>query len=566
MKEMEDGGTAGIRNSLLRMKNRAGNTALHEALRNGNKEVGMLLWEEDREMVGSVNEAGESVLYMAAELGFDRVVKKMVEFLGRSMQREGGVLHGALSGPDGQNPLHAAVLAGSIGCVDALINLRESKVINEPDNKGRTALHFAAKAKQKEIATRLLQIDPSSAYAKDLVHGRTPLLEAASSGHLCVLREILKHCPDTVEISDNEGNNVVHLALKCRQCRSKEVLKVPELVELVNEADGRGDTPLHVAAKDQNYKMVKRLLMIPSVDLRAKNADGLTALDICESQWQFTKKKAYLYRYLKYLPAVRCQKPHILNHSESPLTPLDNPEADLKGHANALTVVATLLTTITFAAAFTLPGGFTPGDSGTNSLPSSPSCNFPDSSDPLPPTQLPGPPPHSPGDAVLINQPAFMVFILTDVLAVSTSLTIIFILISAILSDETFLKRAIVYSKKLLYLALAGTMVAYITGLYSVISTDVEWLAITVCAIGSSVPFLIRYFQVKCFTSTPVFLHRYLNKKSSKKKMVIAPSCVSQNERVGNDSESFDDAVQRNEAPRVQLRQLSKRILSCRSK
>ncbi|XP_056172972.1 ankyrin repeat-containing protein At5g02620-like isoform X2 [Syzygium oleosum] len=561
MKEMENGGTAGINNSLLRLENMGKNTALHEALRNGNEEVGMYLFDQDKEMAGSVNKSDESALYLAAELGIEKVVKAMVEFLDR--QRGGDVWHGALSGPDGRNPLHAAVLAGNIGCVDALIKLQGSNMINKPDNNGRTALHFAAKAKQKEITARLLRTDPSSAYAKDLIHGRTPLLEAASSGDLCLLREILEHCPDTVEISDNEGRNAVHLALKCEPSYSKEVLKVPELVKLVNKADCRRDTPLHMAAKDHNYKIVKKLLMNPEVDLRAKNADGLTFLDICESRWQYTMKKKYLYQHLKDLPADR-RLPPTLNPSAKHLTPLDKPEADLRGHANALTVVATLLATITFAAAFTLPGGLTPDDGGAHPPLPSPSSNFHDSPDYPPPKKLSSPSYLEPGHAILIGQSAFKVFILADILAVSTSLMVLFVLISAMLADQTVLRKAIAYSKKLLYLSLGGTMVAFMTGLYSVISTDVGWLAVAVCVIGSSVPFLTKYFQVKSFTSSPVLLHRFLSRKSSKW-IAPEPPSSSRIERVRDESESFDEAAKREARP-VQLRQLSRRTRSGSSK
>ncbi|XP_039170255.1 protein ACCELERATED CELL DEATH 6 [Eucalyptus grandis] len=333
--------------------------------------------EEDEEMVGSVNKAGESALYVAAELGFEKVVKEMVKFLESGRQREEGVRDRALRGPEGQNPLHAAVLAGSRNCVEALINLQGSDMINKADDNGRTALHFAAKAGEKDIATRLLLTDPSSAYTKERTHGRTPLLEATSSGHLHVLGEILEHCPDTVEVADDEGRNVVHLALKCGPKHSKAVLRLPELVRLVNEADRFGNTPLHVAAGDLNYRMVKRLLKIPGVDLRAKNDEGCTFLDICESEWQYTKRKDYLYRYLKSIRAGR--KPQSWNHPAGEPTFLDKPEANLKGHANALCVVATLLATITFAAAFTLPGGLTPED--IDALPPLPSplCNFHDS-------------------------------------------------------------------------------------------------------------------------------------------------------------------------------------------
>ncbi|KAF8023873.1 hypothetical protein BT93_F1150 [Corymbia citriodora subsp. variegata] len=552
MKEMENGGTARTNTSLLRMTNGAGNTALHEALRKGDEKMGMLLWKEDEEMVGSVNKAGESALHVAAELGIKKVVQEMVKFLERGVQPGGDVWRRALTGPDGQTPLHAAVLAGSKDCVEALINLQGSKIINQTDNNGRTALHFAAKAGEKDIAACLLQADPSSAYTKDRTsHGRTPLLEAASSGHHRVLREILEHCPDAVEISDNEGRNVVHLALKCGPSHSKAVLRLPELVRLVNEADRYGNTPLHVAAEDLNYRMVKRLLKVPGVDLRAKNKDGLTFLDICESLWQYTKKKDYLYRYLKSIPAGR--KPQTWNHPANQPTPLDKPEADLKGHANALCVIATLLATITFAAAFTLPGGLKTDDTDALAPPPSPSRNFHDSPQPPPPNKLPGHP-------ILIDQLAFKVFILADVLAVSTSLTVLFLLISAMLAEAMALRRAIVYSKKLLYLSLGGTIVAFMMGLLSVISIDIKWLTFTVWVIGSSIPFLIKYFQFKSFTSTPGFLHRLISKKSSKQ-IVPEPQSCSQTERVRDQPDSFTEAAKR-EARSVQLGQPSARILS----
>ncbi|KAF8023872.1 hypothetical protein BT93_F1149 [Corymbia citriodora subsp. variegata] len=555
MKEMENGGTARTNTSLLRMTNGAGNTALHEALRNGDEKMGMLLWKEDEEMVGSINKAGESTLHVAAELGIKKVVQEMVKFLDRSVQRGGDVWRRALTGPDGQTPLHAAVLAGSKDCVEALINLQGSKMINQTDNKGRTALHFAAKAGEKDITACLLRADRFSAHTKDRTsHGRTPLLEAASSGHLHVLREILEHCPDSVEISDNEGRNVVHLALKCRPSHSKAVLRLPELVRLVNEADCYGNTPLHVAAEDLNYRMVKRLLKIPGVDLRAKNKGGLTFLDICESRWQYTKKKDYLYRYLKSIPAGR--KPHTWNHAADQATPLDKPEADLMGHANALLVVATLLATVTFAAAFTLPGGLATNDTNALAPLPSPSCNFHGSPHCAPPKNLAGHP-------VLINEPAFKLFILADVLAVSTSLTVLFLLISAMLAEATALRRAIVYSKKLLYLSLGGTIVAFMTGLLSVILIDIKWLTFAVWVIGSSIPFLIKYFQVKSFTSTPVFLHRLLSKKCSKPPWSPSPNGrVHSQSESSNKSESFDNELKRNGAPRLSLGPHSKRLSS----
>ncbi|KAJ0100964.1 hypothetical protein Patl1_05351 [Pistacia atlantica] len=91
----------------------------------------------------------------------------------------------------------------------------------------------------------------------------------------------------------------------------------------------------------------------------------------------------------------------------------------------------------------------------------------------------------------------------------------------AMVGDPAFLRSAIFYSKNLLNIALFGTLVAFITGLYTVISPESEWLAIIVVIIGSSVPFLIKFLHRKSSTSNPRVI-KYV--KGTMKKPVITYS------------------------------------------
>ncbi|KAJ0101257.1 hypothetical protein Patl1_04334 [Pistacia atlantica] len=127
LREMEEG-QSGVP-KLWRMKNKVQSLALHEALRNGHEDVALYLWELDREMAGVVT----------------------------SLERV-DLLRDAVRGPDGQNPLHAAVLAGSTECIGYLLEDEDIlKLINQPDVSGKTALHFATAARETNIIRELLK-------------------------------------------------------------------------------------------------------------------------------------------------------------------------------------------------------------------------------------------------------------------------------------------------------------------------------------------------------------------------------------------------------------------------
>ncbi|RWR88246.1 protein ACCELERATED CELL DEATH 6 [Cinnamomum micranthum f. kanehirae] len=85
----------------LRMSNSEGSNPIHEALKKSHKEVALhlLAFEERHGLARDVNMAGESLLYLAAEAGLDEVVNRIIDIGDYSTR-----------GPDGQNPLHIAVI------------------------------------------------------------------------------------------------------------------------------------------------------------------------------------------------------------------------------------------------------------------------------------------------------------------------------------------------------------------------------------------------------------------------------------------------------------------------
>jgi len=124
-------------------------------------------------------------------------------------------------------------------------------------------------------------------------------------------------------------------------------------------------------------------------------------------------------------------------------------------------LVAILLATITFAAAFTLPGGYS-SDAGSQGLP------------------------------IMVRKAAFQAFLISDTLAMCASLAVAFICIIAKWEDLEFLLYYRSFTKKLMWFAYVATTTAFATGLYTVLAPRLLWLSVTVCVLTGLLPILTK--------------------------------------------------------------------------
>jgi ankyrin repeat protein len=140
--------------------------------------------------------------------------------------------------------------------------------VDAKDQKGQTALHYAAKAGQIAVAKLLI------ANGADFNAGEwTPLQEAAY------------YSKEMVELLLAKGSNInagkwtaLHSALDAERFDIVELL-VAKGAD-VNIRDGKGRTPLHIAswyAASKNPKIVE-LLLFKGADINAKDNNGKTAL------------------------------------------------------------------------------------------------------------------------------------------------------------------------------------------------------------------------------------------------------------------------------------------------
>ena len=146
---------------------------------------------------------------------------------------------------------------------------------------------------------------------------------------------------------------------------------------------------------------------------------------------------------------------------------LSDPTKEYKDMTNTLLLVSTLVATVTFAAGFTMPGGY-------------------NSSDP------------NVGMAALLMRNMFHMFVICNTTAMYTSILAAIILIWAQLGDLNLMDTAFRFALPLLGLALYAMSFGFMAGVSLVIS-NLHWLAIvvfiigTICLVSLSVPFLLLF-------------------------------------------------------------------------
>ncbi|XP_034208198.1 serine/threonine-protein phosphatase 6 regulatory ankyrin repeat subunit B-like [Prunus dulcis] len=169
---------------LLTLINDAQNTPLHEALIHGHQSVAKCLIEAYPAFTYLINKEEKSPLYLAAEEGFDEIVKLINK---KAVEKKPEVC------VNGKSPLHAAILGHR--------NNGTETFESPKDEKGRTPLHCAASIGYLEGVRFLLGRRLSDSHQMD--HGGNfPIHSASSKGHIKIVKELLRHCPDSKELKN----------------------------------------------------------------------------------------------------------------------------------------------------------------------------------------------------------------------------------------------------------------------------------------------------------------------------------------------------------------------------
>ncbi|KAG7963033.1 hypothetical protein I3843_09G097500 [Carya illinoinensis] len=250
-----------------------------------------------------------------------------------------------------------------------------------------------------------------------------------------IAEEILKRYPQAVEHIDDKGRNILHIAIKYRQLSIFDLVMKGEVTEkrLVRKVDNEGNSILHVVGmKSKDYMPEK--LQSPALELQD------------EMQW-FERVKSKI-------------PPHFHEH----------PTEWLKRTSEGCTVVAVLIATVAFAAAYTVPGG----------------------------------PNSQTGTPILVNKPFFVVFTATDVLSLSFALTSVVIFLSIVSSPFRFqdfkesLPNKLMFGFTFLFLSVSMMMFAFGSTVLLMIQNRESWTKVILYAL-SFLPvgiFALSYFPL----------------------------------------------------------------------
>ncbi|XP_061375425.1 protein ACCELERATED CELL DEATH 6-like [Gastrolobium bilobum] len=377
------------------------------------------------------------------------------------------ILCGSSYVPPGESLLIVAILIEHEGILETILT-KKKEWIHLRDEKGRTALHYAASIGYVEGVEYLLKNCISCSMERDKFDGSFPLHMASAGGHAEIVKKLLGHCPVPREILDKNGRNIAHVAAISGQFKVvRYILETRELAKMINVKDAKGNTPLHLAAMFCHPKIVYDLTWNPKVKLQLINSMNQTALDAFQQNQRGrpTLRQRLTFIALRSAGVRRTQKGSYL------LSPSMDP---FKDRINTLILVSTLITTISFAAGFTLPGGHNGSDSGQ-------------------------------GMALMVHRMWFQLFILCITVSMYGSISVTIILIWAQLGESHLALLARGVAMPLLGITLTTLSVAFLAGVHLVI-TDLNWLATTVMVMGVTfIVMLLLPYTLLWFPSDSTF-------------------------------------------------------------
>ncbi|KAJ3686504.1 hypothetical protein LUZ61_015668 [Rhynchospora tenuis] len=334
---------------------------------------------------------------------------------------------------------------------------------NQVEETGFTPLAFAVLNNNIDIVKIFLEHDPNLAYIKCERQGFTPFLVAAEDGFVPIAKELISSCPDSAYITDEERSNALHRAVLKEQLVFVDfILRTPQLHRFVNQANIHGDLPLHHAAALCNPKILRSLLSHKGQDYTATSGRNFNALDYVvgkESLMKTIKWNESFTLVSRAIPSAWS----ILARYEAKIK--EQAIEEVKSLTNRYTsntsLVAALLSTVTFAAAFTLPGGFdnNPSDAG-----------------------LP----------IFAKKASFQVFIISDSIAMCSSLAVAFLCVLATWEDLDYLLNYRKITRVLMWCAYTATSVAFGTNLFTVMAPKSLWLAILILVVCCILPFFSK--------------------------------------------------------------------------
>ncbi|KAJ0779931.1 putative ankyrin repeat-containing domain, PGG domain, ankyrin repeat-containing domain superfamily [Helianthus annuus] len=378
--------------------------------------------------------------------------------------------------------LHAAVAGKDIGIL-RMVAKKEVQAL--PDNTVHL-LHLAASLGFLDGVKYLLDQKFGMDVLRHDEDGFCPIHLASKKGHLQVTKVLLDHYPDAREFLSKQNQNILHVAAENGKDNIVEyILKTKWAEFLINEKDKDGYTPLHLATKNWHPKIVSVLTWDPRIDLKQVNEEGLTALELAEKYMEvmapFKKRLTWIALRSAGTPRTHIKDRETVKRLEAAKYEPYNMDY-CKSRVNTLLLVAALVATVTFAAGFTMPGGYNSSDSQ-----------------------------HA-GMVTMQHKTRFRIFVICDSIAVYSSIIVTVMLMWAQLGDLNLMLNALRKAQRLLGLSLGMMSLAFLAGVNLVV-TESHLLSIVLLVMGIASLIILVALFVPLFLpyTSKLIIFRYIS-------------------------------------------------------
>ncbi|KAI5433725.1 hypothetical protein KIW84_020838 [Lathyrus oleraceus] len=447
----------------LKRQNKHGNSVFHEAML-CEKSSDMifkicedLIWRKYYYdyAINIVNHANKTALYLAVENGNKDAVKLILD----KCCKDDHLIKGL-------SPLVAAISMHNPEMLRIILKHKPTW-IHSMDKHQRLPLHYAAFIGSLECVDLLLGLCNCCTIQRDK-YGYFPIHLASYGGHVEVVKNLLQYYPDPTEMLDSSyERNILHIAAKhgkheviCYILQSE----IPEHHKLINQKDNKGETPLHLAARSCHPSTVYYLVNDKNkrVNLDLVNKNNETTLDIVNALYEHltwialksagakeSPKKLRLHTESKQSDSNSQKTEQVREKNLSYVEEYQQCDKQSKKEENVserykdrlenLTIVSTLIVTASVAGCFAVPG-------------------------------------EADGKANNLNHAMFQFFIIFITISFFSSISATIILFWASLGVTELVSLTLKNVMPLLGVALISLSLAFMTGLYTVIS-ELYWLA-----------------------------------------------------------------------------------------
>ncbi|CAN6806889.1 hypothetical protein HID58_051419 [Brassica napus] len=383
--------------------------------------------------------------------------------------------------------LHLATQQGDEVYAKKIIELCPS-LVSSTNSKGDTSLHVAARLGCTSILIWMLEsiklhnaCEEKNLDAEMMNNdGLTPLHCAAMKGSIEILKEFLNRAPSSFySVTLEKRETVFHIAARHKQNEAFiSMAKSDNLGQLLYQLDIDGNTVLHVAASVGSIALVNYIMEETNVKVTTKNKNGFVAVDLLnEEDKDFLKlsnalmcgqrssspreignqtKAVILHRADDDTIKKRQKEILRFQSSDTPNKKFEMQLEALQSARNTLAIVAVLIASVTFTCGLNPPGGvYQEG--------------------------------FSIGKSTAGKTIAFMIFWISNSIALFTSVSMVILLLSIIPYREDSLLKFLVIAHWMMWVAVAAMASAYVSaGLVTLPHFgETNWLIYATVAIAS---------------------------------------------------------------------------------